>query len=429
MRLVYSNEPPLFGIVLVLSIIFGLVPLILVVGGMIVAAFSKDPHLLWVPAAYIGAFFLFYLVTHSAYIAYLRGMGARVSKDQFPELNDKVEAACRKLGMDKVPEVYLLNSNGVLNAMASRFLFHNYLVLYSDIVDALEEKPGAVSFYVGHELGHIARGHLTWSPYLAVGKCFPLVGFAYRRAQEYTCDLHGLACCESLEEAQRALVVLAAGRRHWRSLNLAAFGEQAQMSRGFWMSFHEITGDYPWLVKRIGHVAAGAEDKPYKAPLRNPLAWLFGLFVPRFGTGATAGISGLISIAVLGILAAIAIPAYQDYMARSQMSEGIQVGGSLEAPLANFYQTNHGWPNGLAPSFPKSNVGHFADTVTLVGANGATLGVLVTMKSVGVVPAIAGKSVEIWTSDGGASWHCGPGSVDPVDPKYLPAACRDSPAP
>jgi Zn-dependent protease with chaperone function/type II secretory pathway pseudopilin PulG len=429
MRLVYSNEPPLFGIVLVLSILFGWIPLVAGLGVMVVEALSKDARLLWVPAFYICGFFLFYLITHSAYVAYLRGTGARVGKGQFPDLNDKIEAACRKLGMAKPPDVYLLNSNGVLNAMASRFLFRNFLVLYSDIVNALDDRPDAVSFYIGHELGHIARGHLVWGPYLAPGKCFPLVGFAYRRAQEYSCDLHGLACCEGLEDAQRALVVLAAGKRRWKSLNLAAYGEQALMTRGFWMSFHELTGDYPWLVKRVGHVAAAAEDKNYRAPLRNPLAWLFGLFVPRFGTGAASGMSGLVSIAVVGIIAAIAIPAYQDYMARSQVSEAIQIAGSLEQPLANFYQTNHAWPNGLAPSFPKSNVGHFTDTVTLVDANGEVLGVMATMKSAGVVPGISGKSVELWTNDGGSTWHCGPGSSNPLDPKYLPASCRDGSAP
>ncbi|HEV2110957.1 MAG TPA: prepilin-type N-terminal cleavage/methylation domain-containing protein, partial [Gammaproteobacteria bacterium] len=45
----------------------------------------------------------------------------------------------------------------------------------------------------------------------------------------------------------------------------------------------------------------------------------------------------MIVIAIIGILAAIAIPAYQDYIARSQMSEGIQLAGGGEVGLAEFY--------------------------------------------------------------------------------------------
>ncbi|HEU5398646.1 MAG TPA: pilin, partial [Gammaproteobacteria bacterium] len=56
----------------------------------------------------------------------------------------------------------------------------------------------------------------------------------------------------------------------------------------------------------------------------------------------------MIVIAIIGILAAIAIPAYQDYIARSQMSEGIQLAGGGEVGLAEFYQNNSRWPTSLA---------------------------------------------------------------------------------
>src|SRR5579872_4345224 len=55
----------------------------------------------------------------------------------------------------------------------------------------------------------------------------------------------------------------------------------------------------------------------------------------------------MIVIAIIGILAAIAIPAYQDYIARSQMSEGIELSGGGETGLAEFYQTNSRWPLSL----------------------------------------------------------------------------------
>ena len=73
---------------------------------------------------------------------------------------------------------------------------------------------------------------------LVESKC---ISAAYSRAKESTCDRHGRACCESPDSAARALVALAAGARRWRQVDLPAYAGQAELSRGFWMSFHELT--------------------------------------------------------------------------------------------------------------------------------------------------------------------------------------------
>ena len=92
-----------------------------------------------------------------------------------------------------------MQGGGVLNAFATRFLGRNYVVLLSDIVDAMEEHPDGVSFYFGHELGHIRRHHLTGNLLRAPVLWLPLIGAAYSRAKESTCDRHGRACCASPE--------------------------------------------------------------------------------------------------------------------------------------------------------------------------------------------------------------------------------------
>jgi uncharacterized membrane protein YhaH (DUF805 family)/type II secretory pathway pseudopilin PulG len=143
-------------------------------------------------------------------------------------------------------------------------------------------------------------------------------------------------------------------------------------------------------------------------------AWSF-LIVPFFG----------------GILAAIAIPAYRDYIARSQTAEGIQLAGGAEVAVVEYFQANKTWPTQLSAVYATAGqdpAGKFVATVTGSGS-GNTYGVTSIMKGTGVNRWIAGKSVEIWTTDGGDTWHCGPGSTDPVEPKYLPASCRDTDAP
>jgi type IV pilus assembly protein PilA len=138
----------------------------------------------------------------------------------------------------------------------------------------------------------------------------------------------------------------------------------------------------------------------------------------------------MIVIAIIGILAAIAIPAYQDYIARSQMSEGIQLSGGGEVGLAEAYQNNSIWPANLtsvystAGNFP---AGRYVSTVTGIsdGAQSA-YGIISTMKNTGVNTHIAGFAVEIWTADGGNTWHCGPAKTNGVPAKYLPSSCRDT---
>ena len=145
----------------------------------------------------------------------------------------------------------------------------------------------------------------------------------------------------------------------------------------------------------------------------------------------------MIVIAIIGILAAIAIPAYQDYIARSQMSEGIQLAGGGEVGLAEFYQNNSKWPQSLESVYstssnnPTIGAGRYVTTVKgpATAPTTSTYGITSTMKPASVNKNIVGKAVEVWTTDGGNTWHCGPASANAVDPKYLPASCRDTGAP
>jgi len=142
----------------------------------------------------------------------------------------------------------------------------------------------------------------------------------------------------------------------------------------------------------------------------------------------------MIVIAIIGILAAIAIPAYQDYIARSQMSEGIQLAGGGEVGLAEYYQNNSKWPGSLSSVYSTATngttpAGRYVATVwTGTAATGSSYGIVSTMKTTNVNKNIGGKAVEIWTLDGGNTWHCGPAKTNPVDQKYLPASCRDGSA-
>jgi Zn-dependent protease with chaperone function/type II secretory pathway pseudopilin PulG len=307
-ELVYRHEPTLFVLSLVLSTGFWLVLLLGTLGMALV---------------YALLFFLFYLFAQSGLIAYIKGNAVRITPQQYPDLYQRLEACCVRLGLREVPDTFLLHGGGAFNAFATRFLGRDFLVLFSDVVDALESRPGALNFYLGHELGHVHRGHLTWRPVLLPASFLPLLGPAYMRACESTCDNYGAACCDDLDDAVRGLSALAAGGRRWQDLNLPEYLQQADESSGFWMSFHELIADYPWLVKRVARVAARRDSRDPGLPGRHPVAYLFAALVPRSMAGAGAA-SVLLMVAVVGIIAAIAIPSL--LRARVSANEAATIG-------------------------------------------------------------------------------------------------------
>lgn len=353
---VYSKEKSLFTI---LAIISGLVWAGLIIGTLGAALL------------YVLAFFIIYLFSHSAFISYLKGTAVEINAEQFPDLHKQYLACCERLEIKEPPRAYLLAADGMLNALATRFLGRNYIVLFSSIVDALESDKDALNFYIGHELGHIRRNHIGKAPFLLFATWLPLVGAAYSRACEYTCDLHGLRCCNSLRSATNAVAVLAAGVEQWKRMNVDQYIRQTQESSGFWMSLHELNGSYPWLTKRMARVQAKAQGKDYVAPSRSAWAYVFSIFMPRLGT--TGG--GLIILAaIIGIAAAIAVPAYKDY--QEKMGASISYDTPNDTPtlmltvpdaslamahieqrhqslipitdtLTRYYQTNKAWPTEL----------------------------------------------------------------------------------
>jgi Zn-dependent protease with chaperone function len=315
----YRHEPPLFWISVYFAVSMWLVLLLFTLGLII-------PIML-----FVGLLGLF---AHSMLIAWLKGNSVRVTETQFPDLYALYLQSCKRLGIDKRPEFYLAQSDGMLNAMATRFMRRDYVVLLSAVVEALQDRPQAIKFYMGHELAHVKRKHLSRHWWLWPGMIFPLLSPAYSRAREYTCDRHGFACCDNLEDAKRALAVLVAGPERWKTLNLSAFEAQANESGNFWMAVNELTADYPWLCKRMMVL----EDRSAAFPRRSFFAWMIAAVSPRLGYGGA--IIGFLYWLLIGFLILVLAGAlfwsksdfsFSNYFAGSTLVEIIQKAFDIES--------------------------------------------------------------------------------------------------
>jgi type IV pilus assembly protein PilA len=150
----------------------------------------------------------------------------------------------------------------------------------------------------------------------------------------------------------------------------------------------------------------------------------------KFQQGFTL-IELMIVVAIIGILAAIAIPSYQDYTARAQMSEAVNLTAGLKTPLAEWYADKGTWPT-TAASVGDTLTGKYVASVTLTGqASTPDVAVNALMKSTGTNTQIQGKYFSISTTSGGKRWFCGApaktavgAALNDVDPKFLPASCR-----
>ncbi|EMR8722925.1 pilin [Neisseria gonorrhoeae] len=155
----------------------------------------------------------------------------------------------------------------------------------------------------------------------------------------------------------------------------------------------------------------------------------------------------MIVIAIVGILAAVALPAYQDYTARAQVSEAILLAEGQKSAVTEYYLNNGEWPkdNASAGVASASTIkGKYVQKVEV--AKGV---VTAQMASTGVNKEIQGKKLSLWArrQDGSVKWFCGQpvtrteanakddtvtaandaGNGTNIETKHLPSTCRDEP--
>jgi len=147
----------------------------------------------------------------------------------------------------------------------------------------------------------------------------------------------------------------------------------------------------------------------------------------------------MIVVAIIGILAAIAIPAYQDYLIRSQVTEGLTMAAAAKAGVAEFYANKGTWPSGNSAAGmgePSEIQGKYVQSIEVKdGGIEITYGNEANVKNllsetVGLEPGASDNGDVIWkcgTADVPTGWGSDTASgttSTSIAGKYLPSSCR-----
>lgn len=142
----------------------------------------------------------------------------------------------------------------------------------------------------------------------------------------------------------------------------------------------------------------------------------------------------MIVVAVIGILAAVALPRFKDYLTRSQVAEAIALGGGIKKALSEWGTDKNIWPT-VVDSNVLANAQQM--NATVIGKFSSVGGTVDGIFPDGVISIwitkgqADGSKLTFTTNDGGISWACGntqvagvSGAGTTIDSKYLPLSCR-----
>lgn len=245
-----------------------------------------------IPIALIVFAFIFYM--QLMMLGTIRGNGVQIHQNQFPDVYARVQQLSKEMGLKKTPDVFVIQSEGALNAFATRFLGRDMVVLYSEVFElAREQGQDELDFIIAHELAHVKRRHVWKNLAILPAAFIPFLSQAYSRSCEYTCDRHAAFMIQNPDAAKRALTLLGIGKKMYAEVNEQAYMQQIETESNGVVWLTEVLSTHPRLPKRIQSISqfAGSAER---------------LYYPRTGR-IIAGVAGLVALGTAIYIACIAL--------------------------------------------------------------------------------------------------------------------------
>lgn len=192
-------------------------------------------------------------VVSYAYAQY-RSMSVQITEKTYPEIYAIVEEYAQKLGMKRVPKVYMVQGNGVLNAFSSFIPFRQYIEIYADLLEVAYREyhdMATIRFIIAHEMGHIYYKHATMHYYYGMmfSQLIPIVGETASRAREYSCDR--LAQLLSGSDGLDAMMTFVAGIHLYKQVDKVDYVQHALEVKGFFLFCYNLMCSHPVMTKRV----------------------------------------------------------------------------------------------------------------------------------------------------------------------------------
>jgi Zn-dependent protease with chaperone function len=180
-----------------------------------------------------------------------RGTAVELSRSQYADLYQTAADFAARLRLSRMPQIYLANGNGTLNAFAAQATGHDYVVLSNELfVNLYRNNDDGLRFILGHEMGHVRLHHVSlwYQLSVAYSERIPLLGPALSRLREYSCDRHGAYLSPN---GATGLILLASGRYTEHDVNVDELLRQGRKLRGFWVGLAQLPRSHPFTVRRL----------------------------------------------------------------------------------------------------------------------------------------------------------------------------------
>ncbi|TFE23579.1 M48 family peptidase [Cohnella luojiensis] len=192
---------------------------------------------------------------HGLRIGHIRNNGVKLTEKQFSNVFDILNRLSKEMGLKKVPAVYVIQSDGILNAFATRFFGRNMVVIYSNLFEIIKTgHEDELAFVLAHELAHIRRNHVGKQMLIFPAMWVPFLGSAYSRACEYTCDRMAAAYTGKGHKAIQGLMMLAIGPALLKDVDVDEYLLERSKENGFFLWLSHVTSTHPPLPLRIGEI-------------------------------------------------------------------------------------------------------------------------------------------------------------------------------
>ena len=181
----------------------------------------------------------------------VRGDSVRVSEQQFPEVYAVLRSHCQRLGMTKLPELFITGSSITPFSKTFSSWRENYIVLHQVVFDINDEKTmDVVSFIIGHELGAIRLNQTAvWNEMLLTYlSSIKWLRNPLERVRMFSRDRYGATLTPT---GFRGLLINAIGRRLMDRVDIAAYIEEMRSYGGFWSGVNIFFEARPQVLVRM----------------------------------------------------------------------------------------------------------------------------------------------------------------------------------